>query len=156
MSSRGLSTILQLAQANRLVYSRYQLLAMRVELPPSSDLEGRRSLYGARQAVGRKCTANEQVRQLIRELSCNRATRGRRAGTHDQANRRRQLIVSSYVICTNQPGKIPAIIEYRHVNQHPTLSTNYQISENKEKLKIDSYVTRRPVLIQVDISTRKG
>jgi hypothetical protein len=144
MSSRDLSTGLLLAQPNQLVYSRDQLLALRVDLIPSTALSGQHSLFGARQPVGPKCAVNEQVRQLINELGCRRATRGRRAGSHNQANRRRhQLIVSSFVVHANKPGEIPTITGNRHVNKHP----------DKQKLTIDPNATRRSILVQVDSFT---
>ena len=73
-------------------------------------------LSGALWHDGPKYTVHEQVRQVINELGCRRATRGRRAGLHNQPRRSRyQLMnVSSSVV---RAGEIPTVIGNRFVNK---------------------------------------
>jgi len=86
---------------------------------------GHRSLWGVLQPDGPRCTVNEQVRQLIRELGCIRPIRGKwgkRAGLHNQAKRSRHHMmnmVTSSVIITADPEEIPTVIGNRYVDKQP-------------------------------------
>ena len=121
MSSRALSTVLQLAQANRLVYSRDQLLALKVDLPLSP--------------AARHCLQSSSARRLLIN-SRGRRRRGCRSGVHVN---RRQLPADCCFVTHGRSGEIPTINGNRRntstnaVTDTKALPSKQEIGENVMK-----------------------
>lgn len=77
---------------------------------------------------GSKCTVDDKVRSLAKELGIRRATRGQRAGLHVQAKRRCHQLMS-YVI-----GHVTNHNNNNNINSIPVINGNRRLVSRRDEL----------------------